>query len=71
MGRDRTATLAALAQLGRVKTVGGFARAQPHLGHLAFWNTHSGWLFKFKLVQRTPGIRGRGRRLLSGLGFGP
>ena len=37
-----TATLPALAELGGVKAIGGFARAQPHLGHLAFWNSHIG-----------------------------
>jgi hypothetical protein len=40
--RDRTPTLAALAEQGGMKAVGGFARAQPHLGHLAFWNSHIG-----------------------------
>jgi hypothetical protein len=40
MRRNRAAALAALAELGSVKTVGGFARAQPHFGHLSFWNTH-------------------------------
>jgi hypothetical protein len=40
MRLDGAAALAALVELGGVKAIGGFARAQPHLGHFAFWNSH-------------------------------
>jgi hypothetical protein len=36
------AALATLVQFRCMPAVGGFARAQPHLGHLAFWNSHIG-----------------------------
>jgi hypothetical protein len=41
--RKRAAALAAFVELSSVPAVGGFARAQPHFGHLAFWNTHFSW----------------------------
>ena len=43
--RNGAAALAALVEQRGVKAVGGFARAQPHLGHLAFWNSHSQLVF--------------------------
>lgn len=42
---DTASALAALGERRGMPTVCSLARAQAHLGHLAFWNSHISWSF--------------------------
>jgi hypothetical protein len=52
-----------------VKAVRGLAGAKAHLGHLAFWDSHIGILFNFKLIERAPRVRFLSEGCIGGFGF--